>query len=367
MDGNLWCQEVDCPAGTSPYLLVYGDMLGNIKVLELLRVLPHAAIYKAERGEEIFFLKVANPGEANITYLRQESDVFKAFKDKGGHTAIPNWRQHGAVNGEKAYGKVTARGTLRYYLLLDFEDGVFLSDMLLDNPQPWHVHVGWFTLTLAEVIAHLHNQTKKLHLNLTPDNIYIRYNNLGVPQPFLLDLGVQQDIGQTPLTDEAERIRQFIQPAYRPPELIHTKQITQRTDVYQIALIMHEMLEGRPAHEQQMRQDEEIHTDIVQINARVTRQDLPDRPASKNNQKDPRARNLKTLIERNIQYAPENRFPAPAAIYEELKKIYGPVQDKTEFSFARLGERVAASFILFATAAVVVFTLVMLVIALTSA
>jgi len=113
-----------------------------------------------------------------------------------------------------------------------------------------------------------------------------------------------------------------------------------------------------------MRQDEDIHTDIIQINPTVSRQDLPAGP--NNNQKDPRSDSLKALVEKNIQYDPADRYPHPAFMRDELKKIYGTVQDKTEFSFARLGERVAKSFVLVAAGMVVVFTVIMLIIALAS-
>lgn len=366
IDGNLWCQEVDCPAGASPYLLVYGDMLGNIKVLELLRVLPHATLYKAERDDETFFLKVANPGNHNIKYLRREADVFKTLTEKGGHDSIPIWRKHGAVDSQKSYGRVTARGHLRHYLLFDFVDGAFVSDMLLDNPQPWHVHVGWFMLTLAEVVALINQRTKRLHLNLSPDTIYLRYNNLGVPQPYLLDLGLQLRVNTSPLTDEAEELQRYIQPSYRPPELIRTGELTERSDVYQLALVMHEMLEGKPTYNQQMRQDSEIHADIIQINPTVTRQDLPAIP-QRDNQKTDRRSTLKMMVEEDLRYAPGERRHATAAhMYKELKAVYGEVQDKREFSFARLGKRVASSFALIAAGAVVLFTIVMLIIALTS-
>jgi hypothetical protein len=46
-----------------------GDFLGNLKILELMRVLKTSTIYKVERGidkdREVLILKVANPGTEN--------------------------------------------------------------------------------------------------------------------------------------------------------------------------------------------------------------------------------------------------------------------------------------------------------------
>src|SRR5258706_1929603 len=75
-----------------------------------------------------------------------------------------------------------------------------LSHFLLNNPEPWHQHVGWFIKTLAEAVHYLHNLALRegeagyLHLNLNPDNIMVRLNKAGVPQPLIIDIGILQPI-----------------------------------------------------------------------------------------------------------------------------------------------------------------------------
>jgi len=41
-----------------------------------------------------------------------------------------------AVNGQDAYGIVTSGEQTRYFFVMDFIEGEFLTDSLLDNPQP---------------------------------------------------------------------------------------------------------------------------------------------------------------------------------------------------------------------------------------
>src|SRR5690606_14454225 len=124
-DGNLWCQEIDCPAGTLPALLRYGDYLGNLKIIQLKRVLRNTTIYKAERSiddkrVETFFLKVANPGAENEQYLCEEAAALQRLCDgKAVHPALPVWRHHGATNGQDPFGIVSLRDQTRFYYLMD--------------------------------------------------------------------------------------------------------------------------------------------------------------------------------------------------------------------------------------------------------
>ncbi len=72
-DGNLWCQDPDCPAEKGYALLSYGEFLGDLKVTKLVRVWRTAAIYEAERGKQQVFLKVAHPGDDHAERLRREA------------------------------------------------------------------------------------------------------------------------------------------------------------------------------------------------------------------------------------------------------------------------------------------------------
>ncbi len=50
MDGNLWCQDKDCPAEQGYPVLGYGDYLGDLKVTKLITVWRTAVLYEAQRG-----------------------------------------------------------------------------------------------------------------------------------------------------------------------------------------------------------------------------------------------------------------------------------------------------------------------------
>lgn len=344
-DGNLWCQDVDCPAGSLPKLFNYGDQLGNIKILETLRVLRTSTIYKAERTlnkeSESLFLKVANPGGENAHYLQEEANALRSLSAVE-HRALPTWKRHGAVNSQDAFGIASFREETRYYYLMEFVEGEFLSDFLLDNPQPWHEHVGWFMLTLADAVRVIEQKTHNLHLNLNPDVILVRRNYAGIPQPILLDIGLQKSIEEVIPATEAERLRQHLQAAYTPRELIRGgRALNQSADVYELGLILYEMLAGQAAYPYELRRTEDVYKDIVDINPVVPRRpDLPVSPRYNTKQAAPATTEemdtLLDIVKRSVWTDHHKHYQAVTEFIRALHVIYGDVpRGKAPFSFSR--------------------------------
>ena len=61
-DGNLWCQNRDCPSGTLTAVFDYGERLGDIEIVHLMRIFRMSALYEARRGTDQILLKVAHDG-----------------------------------------------------------------------------------------------------------------------------------------------------------------------------------------------------------------------------------------------------------------------------------------------------------------
>jgi len=289
-DGNLWCQEIECPAGTLPLLLQYGDYLGDIKVLSLVCVLRTAVIYKAEQNGKTYLLKVANPGLVNETLLKQEAEILRALgkrmkaQRKRNVTGLPEWVMPNALSGKKASGIVPFRGQMRVFMLMQAPDGDLLSNFLLDNPQPWQQHIAWFIMSIAEAIREIQTEFKAeevkdfedpelkqralaglLHLNLQPDSILVWRNSAGVPQPTLLHLGLLRNHGES--LSEAMR-KQALSligaTGYVPPRLISGHALVRGDDVFGLGVILYEMLTGHPAFTEALRQDEAIRTALLE-------------------------------------------------------------------------------------------------------
>lgn len=258
-DGNLWCQEKYCPAEKSPEILEQGEWLGNIEILRLVTVLRSAAIYEARRGEAQILLKVAH--EECEERLKREARLLLDLNRRRSHPMIPVLlpaHEQGSL-AEYPYGKIAMGGRTMYYEVFAYAEGEILHNILLRNPQPWYQHVGWLVISLADVVALMH-QAQKLHLCLRPEIILVRFDNEGIPRPLLLDLG---------LVDDASDIRnkwdnRYTSPAYISPELIEMRgKIGPATDVYGLGLVLYEMLAGHPASEFGLQRDEDIYQSVL--------------------------------------------------------------------------------------------------------
>lgn len=344
-DGNLWCQEVDCPAGTLPQLMRYGDYLGDLKILELKRVLLAATIYKVERGfgkeTEVFLMKMANPSPENERYVCQEAAVIRSLTEQNfAHNALPKWRHHGAANGQDAFGVATVGEQTRFYYLMEYVEGEFLFDILLDNPQPWHEHVGWFMISLCEAVYNIQKLTGKLHLNINPDMLLVQRNNAGVLQPVLLDMGLQI-APETPLSaEQSDEVRHYLLPAYTHPILVTGGVIPARADVFGLSLILYEMLAGKPSYPYVRRRTEDIYRAMRQLPPPLERVDLPSEARYGRKQKG--TQSLLAVLQNAINNGLTGAYKDVSEFRQALYDLYGDIEVRKEFRFKSFLQRTSA-------------------------
>ncbi len=308
-DGNLWCQEPDCPSGDLPMIFDYGEWLGDIQVIRLLRILRSSAIYEAQREDQKVLLKVAHNGCQD--QMRREARILADLSNDSAYppnlpALLPAYRQ--AEIGQRPYGKTVFRDEAKYYEVFEYIEGEFLRDMLFKNPQPWYQHAAWMTISLANVIAFLHLKANKLHLNLSPDVIFVRIDKQGIPRPVLLDLGLLGDSGAV----DPAWVRQYGMPAYTPPELIAQRGgPTYASDVYGLGLVLHEMLAGSPAFIFQQRREEDIRQDVIQGAPGLNRTDLADE--------------IHQIVAQAVDLVPERRQQDVRAFAKLLRTKFGEV------------------------------------------
>lgn len=319
LDGNLWCQEPDCPAGNMPTIFDYGEWLGDIEVIRLLRVLRHAAIYEAQRGKEMVLLKVAHPGCQD--QLRLEARVLVELSQSMQHpmlpALLPAYQQSDIT--QRPYGKTVFKDETKYYEVFKHAEGEFLRDMLFKNQQPWYLHAAWMTISLADAIAFMNIKANRLHLNLSPDVVLVRVDKQGIPRPLLLDLGL---LGEKQGVDPAW-VQQYGLPAYTPPELIaHNGQVGYSSDVYELGLIFYEMLAGHPAFKFDQRKDAEIRQMVVQgIPEPLNRTDL--------------AEDIHNIVQIATLRTPEQRQQDVRVFAKLMRTKFGEVPAEKKRSFNR--------------------------------
>jgi len=244
-----------------PVIFDFGEWLGDIQVLRLLRSLRCSAVYEAQRNDEKVLLKVAHNDCQD--QLRLEARTLVELAQKTQHpmlpTLLPAYQQ--ADSRQRPYGKTMFRGETKYYTVFEHAEGEFLHDKLLKNPQPWYQHAAWIAIMLSDAIAFMHIQANRLHLNLNPDAIYIREDKASVPRPLLLDLGLLSE----PNHVDPNWVKKYAVPGYAAPEMLTAEYpVSQSSDVYGLGLLLYEMLAGHPAYESAQRRDTDIRNDVIQ-------------------------------------------------------------------------------------------------------
>ncbi|MCA9994786.1 MAG: protein kinase [Anaerolineales bacterium] len=269
-DSNLYCQETYCPAELSPYILDYGEWLGDIEIVKPVITLRSAVLYEATHKKELVFLKVAHPGEENKERLKREAEFLRTIKlQNKEHPLLPSLMPPYAETKieDDAYGKAMLRGHLLYFYIFKHVAGEPLRDVLKKNPQLWINHVGWLMIELATAVNFLH-ASGFYHLGISPDVVLVRFDNEdpNVPRILLFDFGVISDAQNLGLHWHSF----FITPAYTAPELLaqSAPRISHATDVYGLGLTLYELLVGEPPYPFKLYSDDEVYV-AVKHNRRV--------------------------------------------------------------------------------------------------
>ena len=322
-DGNRWCPEIDCPAEEGPALLDFGDYLGEIKVVKLLRVLRSAALYEAERGKEKVLLKVAHPGDDAAERLKREAKVLAALRPLPlpplVRAFVPETRPTLPVllppyqNSPNLYGEITFRGERKCFIVFKYAKGTFLTDLLIENPQPWHEAAAWLVVDVAEALRPVVG--KAIHLCLYPDMILVDTDAKGYYRPLPMDLGLM--LGRLEREESQNYWLQFSNPAYTAPELIALEKkataIHPAADAYSLGMILREMLVGQPAFVSKLQRDREVK-EAVRRHKGVLTLNRPELP-----------KEASAIVEKAVAMAPAERFPDLNQFSAALRKVFGRV------------------------------------------
>lgn len=282
LDGNLFCQDPDCPAEKGYTLLEYGEYLGDLKITKFLRVWRTAALYEAERDGEPVLLKIANSGEANADRLRREATVLQSISPRresfrgrirsflpSSSPVIPVPLAPYPGRFRRPYGEITHRGEARVFSVYEHAEGKILSDLMLEIPQIWHTQAAWIIITLANALRPLAARNR-CHLSLTPDVIMVRRDKDGILRPMLLDLGFALEVSEASGLSDWARV---CEPAYTAPELLANSRNGSHSlsaDVYSLGMILYEMLAGKPAFEYKLRRDDQLREEILHVRKPVS-------------------------------------------------------------------------------------------------
>ena len=191
-----------------------------------------ATVYRAQRADGEFSqraaFKIMRRGldtEDLIARFRAEREILAGLE----HQGIAGILDGGAL----------ADG--RPYLVLEFVDGISITDYCEDNALSLRDRLGLLR-EVAEALHHAH-QRLVVHRDVKPSNVMVNHD--GTVR--LLDFGIAKILDPTTSPVAARLTRTGISvltPAYASPEQVAGLPVTTGSDIYQLGLLMAEVLTG---------------------------------------------------------------------------------------------------------------------------
>lgn len=185
------------------------------------------------------------------------------------------------------------------YMALEYLLGKPL-DALVSLGQPLEWREALRTVAqVAEALQHAHSRGI-LHRDIKPGNIMI----LESGEPKVLDFG----IARLPADKLTSAGRTMGSPAYMSPEQVAGRKLDQRTDIFSLGAVLHELLTGERAFR---------GTNAVEIMGRVVREDPP-APSTRNPGISPQ---LDSIVARCLAKLPENRYADGTSLAEDIANV----------------------------------------------
>lgn len=279
-DGNLWCQDRDCPAEAGTTTFRYGDYLGDLKITRQVSLWRTAALYQAERNGQPVWVKISHTdpeceerlkAEANLLlqlapYATAKPSFSQSFRPVP-RRLLPQLMPPYPNPSSRPYGELSVSGVPRVFSVLAPLSGVMLREQLLQTPQVWHYEAAWLISTLVIAMQPLVSRNLA-HLNLTPDMILVDKDAEGHLRAALLDLGWLAD-ANTSHSKLAALVKRA-EPGYTAPEIAAAQSasaITPAADAYSLGMIYYETLAGKPGYEAALQHDDQLREQVVQNRA----------------------------------------------------------------------------------------------------
>ncbi len=188
------------------------------------------------------------------------------------------------------------------YLVFEYVNGKSLSN-LCGNGRPIEpARAADFCIQILKAIDYAHRHGV-LHRDIKPSNIMITEDGIAR----IMDFGIAQLTGPEEPSEDAFRGT----PRYMAPEYVSDKTYTERSDLFSIGVVLHEMLTGEPAF---------TGDNVFSIMHQIANEPI-DPPSQRNPQVD---ENLDLLVIRATAKDPAERFESAAQLEEALYRYLNP-------------------------------------------
>ncbi len=290
-----------------------GERIGAYRVVKEIGRGGMAVVYLAERADGVFdqevALKVLQPG--NLTEdLLQRFEQERQILANLNHPAIARLLDGGLDDKD------------RPFIVLEYVEGepidAFCDHRRLDVDGRIEIF-----LEVARAVRYAHRQLV-IHRDLKPSNILVTAES----QVKLLDFGIAKLLDPSSAgqfaAPQTRTIARRLTPEYASPEQVRGEPVSTASDVYQLGLLLYELLTGERAYR---------FTDASAAEAeRVICSEIPRKPSTQiASQKTLEARrttashlarglrgDLDNIVLRSLAKEPERRYPSPTELIDDL-------------------------------------------------
>ncbi len=299
-----------------------GQDVGRYRISELIDEGGMGRVYLAERTDEQYeqqvAIKILNthiPSKQLLQRFRSERQILAKLNH-------PNVSQL-LDGGEMEDGLP--------YLVMEYVDGMPLLEYCEHADLGLRERLKLF-VEVCDAIQHAH-QNLVVHRDIKSSNIFVTNDG----QPKLLDFGIAkllQPEGMNYTLAATVADARLLTPANASPEQISGDQITVATDVYQLGLLLYELLTGKPAYAVDNLSPGELESMI--------RETQPARPSDTTTDRLRKtlAGDLDTIVLKALRKNPARRYTSPRELADDLERYlnHEPVRARPDTRMYRIGK-----------------------------
>ncbi len=348
-----------------------GTVLGNYRLVREIGRGGMAVVYLAERADGQFRQQVALK---RIQHGIDTDEVIQRFDQERQILALA---QHPHI-AQLLDGGVGPKG--RPYFVMEYVDGRPIDRYCDEERLSVTERLGLF-LQVARAVSYAHRNLV-VHRDIKPSNILVTDDG----HAKLLDFGIAKMMdaeaapGKVPLTRSFSRL---MTPVYASPEQIRGQPMTTASDIYQLGLLLYELLAGRWPYKIAMRQpmavvraiceDDPTRPSTALVDGRVAPSSGDDGPStaaaigearrtSAEQLKRQLAGDLDNIALMALRKEPERRYGAVAQMIDDIEAYLAglPISVRGDSFTYRAGKLIQRHKAAFTTAAAAVLLLVAL-------
>ena len=210
----------------------------------------------------------------------------------------------------------------RHYLVMEFIEGEAIDRYCDRNRLRVEARIDLF-VEVARAVAHAHRQLI-VHRDLKPSNVLVRSDG----RVKLLDFGIAKVIAHDGTDTERTRVEQrMFTPDYASPEQARGEAVGTASDVYQLGLLLYELLSGQRAQRVKGSAAEIERAIVAQVPTTLSRSidfEAPDIAARRTSTPAQLKRALRgdldIIVGKAIEKDIERRYPSVDALIDDLER-----------------------------------------------